>query len=370
MVTSPSVTDGAPLPADVDHRISIVVPVYQGEATLPGLLDEIAPLTHPASTAEGHRFRVEEVLLVFDNGPDGSARVIRDLEARHGFVRAVWLSRNFGQHAATLAGMASSGGDWIVTLDEDGQHDPALIGDLLDTAMREQASVVYAKPTNTPPHGALRNTASRGAKWLLTKLFAGSNAPDYQSYRLVLGSIGRSVAAYSGSGVYLDVAMGWVSNKTVSSPVELRHEGERTSGYSTRRLFSHFWRMILTSGTRGLRFVSLLGVAFAALGAAMAVYVLIERLTGQIDTAGWASTIMIVLITSGAILFSLGIIAEYIGINVNMAMGKPPYLITSDPDRGPLGRRRPPVPSPDRLPHGRPHAPAHGPLGQSRPEKP
>ena len=327
------------MPADADHRISIVVPVYQGEATLPQLLEEIEPLTLTRATPGGHRYVVDEVLLVFDNGPDGSARVIRELEARYDFTRAVWLSRNFGQHAATLAGMASSGGDWIVTLDEDGQHDPALIGGLLDTAVREQASVVYAKPTNKPSHGTLRNTASKGAKWLLSKLFAGSNAPDYQSYRLVLGSIGRSVAAYSGSGVYLDVAMGWVANKTVTSPITLRHEGERTSGYSTRRLFSHFWRMILSSGTRGLRFVSVLGVVFAALGTFLAIYVLIQRLTGNIDTAGWASMIVIVLLTSGAILFSLGIIAEYIGINVNMAMGKPPYLITSDPANGPLGRR-------------------------------
>ncbi|KRC61983.1 mannosyltransferase [Agromyces sp. Root81] len=324
--------------------MSIVVPVYQGEATLPRLLEEIEPLTHVGSTPDGHSFTVEEVLLVFDNGPDGSARIIRELEARHPFVRAVWLSRNFGQHAATLAGMASSGGDWIVTLDEDGQHDPALIGGLIDTAMREQANVVYAKPTNKPSHGVLRNTASKGSKWLLTKLFAGSNAPDYQSYRLVLGNIGRSVAAYSGSGVYLDVAMGWVSNKTVTSPIVLRDEGDRTSGYSTRRLFSHFWRMILSSGTRGLRFVSVLGIVFAAIGAVIAVYVLIERLTGHIDTAGWASMIVIVLITSGAILFSLGVIAEYIGINVNMAMGKPPYLITSDPAHGPLGRGRPEKP--------------------------
>ena len=339
VIASRSVEDGALMPADADHRISIVVPVYQGEATLPQLLQEIEPLTRTRATPDGHRYVVDEVLLVFDNGPDGSARVIRELEARYDFTRAVWLSRNFGQHAATLAGMASSGGDWIVTLDEDGQHDPALIGNLLDTALREQASVVYAKPTNKPSHGALRNTASKGAKWLLTKMFAGSNAPDYQSYRLVLGSIGRSVAAYSGSGVYLDVAMGWVSSKTVTSPIELRHEGERTSGYSTRRLFSHFWRMILSSGTRGLRFVSVLGVAFAAIGAILAIYVLIQRLTENIDTAGWASMIVIVLITSGAILFSLGIIAEYIGINVNMAMGKPPYLITSDPANGPLGRR-------------------------------
>jgi undecaprenyl-phosphate 4-deoxy-4-formamido-L-arabinose transferase len=317
-----------------------VIPVYGGESTLEGVINEILPMTALSATPDGHTFVVNEIVLAYDNGRDNSAAVIRDLVHTHSMVRAVWLSRNFGQHAATLAGMASTGGEWIVTLDEDGQHNPADIALLLDTAMREQSPLVYAKPTNKPSHGFLRNTASRGAKWLLAKLFTGSNAPDYQSFRLVLGSIGRGVAAYSGSGVYLDVALGWVAPPAVTQPITLRDEGDRVSGYSARRLFSHFWRMVLTSGTRGLRFVSALGIAFALLGLALTLYIIASQLLGSNVPEGWASTIVIVLVSSGAILVSLGIIAEYIGISVNMSLGKPPYLITSDPHDGPLGRRK------------------------------
>lgn len=320
------------------HTLSVVVPVYQGEKTLTALIAEIDPLTHVQTTACGHRFIVDEVLFVYDNGPDASDRVIRELEAQYPYARGIWLSRNFGQHAATLAGMASAGSDWIVTLDEDGQHDPAEIAGLLDTAMTEHASVVYAKPINEAPHGALRNSASRMAKRTLEWFTGTSGATDYQSFRLVLGSIGRSVAAYAGSGVYLDVALGWVAGRIVTSPVSLREEGDRRSGYSPRRLFGHFLRMVLTSGTRGLRLVAFLGIAVAALGVVVAIVVLVQRLVGDIAIEGWASTMIVILLSSGAILFSLGIVAEYIGINVNMAMGRPPYLITSDPHDGPLGR--------------------------------
>jgi polyisoprenyl-phosphate glycosyltransferase len=326
------------------HEISIVIPVYQGERTLPGVVDEILPLTEVSRTRAGYPYVVKEVILVHDNGPDDSAGTIRRLQSRHSMVRAVWLSRNFGQHAATLAGMASSGSEWVVTLDEDGQHDPAEIGGLIDTAMREQAGVVYAKPVNPPPHGPIRNAGSRGAKWMLSKLFTGSRAPDYQSFRLLLGSIARSVAAYAGANVYLDVAIGWVAGTVVTSPVRLREESGRVSGYSTRRLFSHFWRMILSSGTRALRIVSIVGSVVALVGVALAVLILFARLFGDAVPEGWASTIVVVLLGTGAILFSLGVIAEYIGVSVNMAMGKPAYLITSDPDLGPLGRRRPEEP--------------------------
>ncbi len=93
------------------------------------------PADPSGTTPGGLPFRVAEVLLVNDCGPDDSAGVMRRLEREHPWVRTIWLSRNFGQHAATLAGMASSGGDWIVTMDEDGQHDPADIPTLLDVAM-------------------------------------------------------------------------------------------------------------------------------------------------------------------------------------------------------------------------------------------
>lgn len=322
------------------HRVSVVIPVYQGELTLETVVEEILGLPSPWTSRDGHTIELGEILLVWDHGPDGSAGVVRSLSAAHTQVRPIWLSRNFGQHAATLAGMASSGGDWIVTLDEDGQHDPRAIADMIDVAVATTSPIVYAEPTNPPPHGALRNTASRSAKKVVATLTGGGAAPHYQSYRLVLGEVGRSVAAYAGSGVYLDVAMGWVAGSYATCPVTFRHSSTRPSGYSVRSLISHFWRMVISSGTRGLRVVSFIGVVFAILGLVGATGLLISWITGtQPAVRGWASLMVTILVTSGAVMFSLGVIAEYIGVAVNMAMGKPLYLIVSDAQAGPLGRR-------------------------------
>lgn len=320
------------------HSISVVVPVYRGESTLIPLITEIAPLTSEFRTPAGHRAVVSEVLLVYDNGNDNSPAVMRRLAEEFSFVRNIWLSRNFGQHPATLAGMASSGGDWIATLDEDGQHDPQALRAMLDVAMSEQADVVYADPSNKPHHGALRNFGSRTSKRFL-KFSGGLNAQDFQSYRLVLGELGRSVAAYAGSGAYLDVAMSWVARRVSTCPVELRQEVQRPSGYSMRSLLSHFWRMVISSGTRALRIVSLAGVAFAIVGGCLALYFLIAEFFFDANLPqGWPSLMVTLLLCSGAILFALGVIAEYVGVAVNMAMGKPLYLIVSDPKDGPLGR--------------------------------
>jgi polyisoprenyl-phosphate glycosyltransferase len=187
----------------------------------------------------------------------------------------------------------------------------------------------------------LRNLGSRSAKRVVKSLSGGVDASVFHSYRLVLGEVGRSVAAYARAGVYLDVALGWVAGRVATAPVELRDEGDRESGYSTRTLVSHFWRMVLTGGIRGLRLVSVLGALFAVLGFLVAIWLVYRQLTQSAPVQGWSWVIVVVLICTGAILLALGVIAEYVGVAVHTAMGKPLYLIVQDPAEGPLGRRPP-----------------------------
>ncbi|MGL5865782.1 MAG: glycosyltransferase [Dermatophilaceae bacterium] len=320
------------------HLVSVVVPVYQGVRTLPGLVAELAASVSERTTPAGRRYRVTEVFLVDDCGPDGSDAVIRELARTHEWVRPVWLSRNFGQHAATLAGVAASGGEWVVTMDEDGQHDPERIADLIDVAMDEQADVVYARPSNVPPHGALRNIASRGAKWVVSRLANDARAGDFFSYRLVLGEVGRSVAAYAGPGIYLDVAIAWVARRVATCPMKMRAESGRPSGYRLRGLLSHFWRLVLSSGTTPLRWVSATGAAAVLLAPLVAAALVIGRAADWWEVPGWTSTMLLLMAATGVILFSLGVIAEYVGMAVDMAMGKPLYLPVRDRLDGPLGR--------------------------------
>lgn len=314
------------------HAVSVVVPVYRGEQTIAGLVAELHQLSQPAATPDGHSFVVEEIVLVHDHGPDRSDVVLQQLAAQYQQVRVIWLSRNFGQDAATIAGMAAARGEWIVTMDEDGQHDPAFIGAFLDTALARRADLVYSKPTNTRPHGLLRNLTSRGAKVVLATVFAFPDSTRFESYRLIRGDIGRQLAEVASNGVYLDVALTWVVDNTAQAPVVLRAEGREESGYNYRRLFSLFWKMVLCSGTRGLRLVSLLGVTLAAGGALMAAVVIWQALFGHgHDPEGWASIIVVLLLVSGAILFSLGLIAEYLGVALHVLVGKPLYLTVDSP---------------------------------------
>ncbi|MEV6138732.1 glycosyltransferase [Nocardia sp. NPDC051990] len=317
---------------DQRRSVSVVVPVYRGEETISALIAELDKFAEPTTTPGGTTFVVDEIILVHDNGPDRSDVVMQQLETAYGQVRAVWLSRNFGQDAATIAGMAAARGEWIVTMDEDGQHDPAFIAAFLDAALAQRADLVYSKPTNTRPHGFLRNLTSRGAKIVLATVFAFPDSTRFESFRLIRGAIGRQLAEVAANGAYLDVALTWVVGNAISVPVVLRAEGREESGYNYRRLFSLFWKMVLCSGTRGLRLVSLLGGTLALVGGIMAAVIIFKKLIGDNhDPEGWTSMIVVMLLCSGAILFSLGLIAEYLGVALHILVGKPLYLTVDSP---------------------------------------
>ena len=315
------------------QTVSIVIPVYSGEQTLPSLIKEISPFTVNQETPGGNQYIISEVILVYDNGQDNSDHTIQTLCGEFSFVRPVWLTKNFGQHAATLAGMSSAASDWIVTIDEDGQQAPSDIAGMLDHALAESLQFFYAKPVNPPPHGFLRNFFSRTAKKIAGKLLKNPLAGQFNSFRLVDGEIARILAAYSGNGIYLDVAIFWIAGHIGHYPVRLRREFDRPSGYSYFRLFSHFWRLILSTGTRPLRLITFLGIGSVAFALFISIYAITEKLIGNVPIQGWTSLVIITSFFSGCILISLGLIAEYLAMTLSISLGKPLYVISSKPPK-------------------------------------
>ena len=326
--------------ARVRHSVSVVVPVYLGSQTLGTLLEEIRPFINPTLSPGGVEFQVKEVVLVNDCGPDGSEHTIRDLALQNDWVKPVWLSKNYGQHAATLAGMAATTSEWIITIDEDGQQNPTDFGNFLDTAVANDASLVYAKPTNRPPHGILRNTLSWIVKNTLFRMLTDGVHTNFNSFRLVSGTIGRTLAAYVGDGVYLDVALTWMVQNVAQCPVQLRQETRSKSGYSFRQLSSHFWRLVLSAGTRPLRLAALMGVTAFITGIFAAATIVIGKVNYGYAVSGWASLFAALMLIGGLILLVLGVLAEYLGMIVRASIGKPLYVTIGDPELTALRRSR------------------------------
>ncbi len=319
------------MPFVLTQTLSVVVPVYRAGEALRETVSELLAVAASFAVAPQVDLRLDEIVLVVDNPglsvPERAA--VGALESLDPRVRTVWLARNFGQHPATVAGIVSTNGDWVVTMDEDGQHDPREIPEMLLVAARSGTPLVYARPTNAPPHGALRNAASRTTKRLF-RVLSGSKG-DFHSFRLIEGSIARSACAYIGDNVYLDVAMQWSCGEAAFAPMLMRAESTESS-YNPRRLLSHFWRMVLSTGTRPLRLIAVGGVLVTLLGLLVAVVVAQRRLSGEFPAPGWTSVMVTQLILAGGLFITLATLAEYVGFAVRNTIGKPLYVKTEHVD--------------------------------------
>ncbi len=318
---------GHPEVLAMPHTISVVIPVFKGERTLKTLVAEILELNN--NNTDKTILRVIEILLVWDGAQDNSAKVMQELADSNPIIRTVWLSRNFGQHAATLAGVARSRGDWIATLDEDGLHNPSEITSLLNTAIQSNHQLVYGLAKNKAPHHALRNSTSRLAHWFFKFFLGNENRNDFSSFRLIRGDVGRNLSAYCGAGVYLDVALQWVTLTSGCYEVTLRKEWRPSKSYSPFRLLAHFKRLVLSSPGTPLRAISLMGVFTIFLSAGLMSYAFYQYITGNVPVQGWTSLFILISFLFGVLMLAVGILAEYVGLILSISMGKPLYLVQS-----------------------------------------
>ena len=314
----------------VRQTLSVVIPVYRAGPSLETTCREILEVCTDVSPVPMVEVELAELILVCDNPElpddllDGLAG-LADLDER---VRVVWLARNFGQHPATVAGIVSTNGDWVVTMDEDGQHDPRYIRDLLATAGQNRTPLVYAEPTNARPHGVMRNAGS----WVSGRVARSVSgvAVRFHSFRLIEGGLARSACAYAGENVFLDVALSWTCGRPSACPMQMRAEAVESS-YNYRRLLSHFWRLVVSSGTRPLRFIAAAGVLVAFVGLLVGAYVLFQWFSGAVPVQGWTSVIIALLLLLGGLYIAVAVVAEYVGQAVRNTVGRPVYVRVDPP---------------------------------------
>ncbi|MCY1547244.1 hypothetical protein D9M68_832890 [compost metagenome] len=174
---------------------------------------------------------------------------------------------------------------------------------------------------------------SRTAKGISTRLLGNKTIGRFNSFRFIDGEIARTLSAYCGNGVYLDVGLFWITGRVGHCPLRLREELGRPSGYSFLSLVRHFWSLVLTTGTRPLRLITIMGFFSILLAMGFAIYAIYEKYTGQVPVEGWTSLAVVVAFFSGVILTALGVIAEYLAVTMGIAMGKPLYVVSSKPTR-------------------------------------
>ena len=312
--------------------VSVVVPVYNSQETLPLLCERLLkvlsvlgesglqPAGMPATPGTPW-----EIILVNDGSKDQSWKVIRELAARYPGVQGINLMRNYGQHNAMLCGIRRANGNVIVTLDDDLQNPPEELPKLIAQIVAG-SDVVYGT-RDQEQHGFLRNVASQATKMALQGAMGAKTAQSVTSFRAFRTRLREAFATHQSPNVCIDVLLTWATTRFAT--VEVRHEPRQIgqSNYSVARLITHALNMMTGFSTLPLRFASFLGFGLTLFGVGVLAYVVGRYWLQGGSVPGFTFVASTIAIFSGAQLFALGIIGEYLARMHFRMLERPAYVV-------------------------------------------
>lgn len=299
-------------------ELSIVIPVYNAESCLKELYTRLK--TQLNNTTESY-----EIIFVEDCGDDNSWTIIEKLAEQDNAVRGFQLCRNYGQHNAVLCGIRAAQYDVIITMDDDLQNPPEEIPKLLEK-LSNGYDVVYGVPEKEQ-HGFWRDIASQITKLALQSTMGVETARKVSPFRAFRAKISDAFSNYRGPFVSIDVLLTWGTKRFASTPVrhDLRTKG--TSNYNFRKLLIHALNMMTGFSILPLQIASIIGFFFTLFGIVILAYVVGRYFISGVTMPGFAFLASIIAIFSGAQLFAIGIIGEYLARMHFRMMDKPPYVI-------------------------------------------
>lgn len=304
-------------PQSQDPTYSIIVPVYNSEESLEELFLGVKTLFED-------RKESFEAVFVEDHGKDGSWQVLKKLKEEYpDLIKAIRLSKNFGQHNATLCGFGFAKGKFIITIDDDLQTPPSEIVKLIEIQESEQADLVYGI-SRSKQHSRARNLGSASLK-KSSKALHGSPG-EGSSFRLFTRNLADKILQHNQHFIYLDEVFYWYTDEVAFSEVIHLPRKYRQSGYTWRKLAHLMANIVLYYTMLPLKFLVYGGFLFSLVTFCYGVYHIVKKLFFDVPL-GYTSLIVAILFSTSIILFSLGVIGEYLRRIYELQNKKPPYSI-------------------------------------------
>ena len=297
--------------------ISVVIPAYKSKNSLKNLYERIC------ATFDKENF---EIILVDDYSQDGTWEVIENLSRKDFRIRGIKLSRNYGQHPATICGIMQSQGQWVATIDDDLEQSPEDLRKLLYKALEGYDLVygIYKKKT----HPYWRILASKLLKFILGKSIISFNG--WSSLRVIRGRLARKIGEFSTSTPIVDGYLAWIIKNYAIVRIDQNKRFIGKSNYNFKKLIRLGLNFFLEFSNSPLRFVGILGSFMSLLGLVLLFFIFYAKITGLIATVGYASMMSAILISSGVQLLILSIIGEYIAYINSKVSNKPIFTISID----------------------------------------
>lgn len=299
--------------------VSFVIPCYRSAQTIGRVVEEID------TTMEGMTGYAYEIVLVNDASPDDTFEVIRALCAVRRDICGVNLAKNFGQHAALMAGFRHARGDVVVCLDDDGQTPADEAGKLL-AKLEEGYDVVYAKYEHKQ-HSMFRNFGSR-VNDRMTRAMLGKPKELYiSSYFAMKKFVAEELVRYENPFPYVIGLVLRTTKKIANVEVTHREREIGTSGYTIGKLLGLWFNGFTAFSIKPLRIATVVGLVSAFGGFAYGIYTIVKKFVNPAVPVGFSALMAALVFFCGLILMMLGMIGEYIGRIYISMNNSPQYVI-------------------------------------------
>ncbi len=300
--------------------ISFVIPCYRSEQTIGSVVAEINTVMTEVVK------KTYEIILVNDSSPDNTFETIRSLADNSDNIIGINLAKNFGQHAALMAGMRASRGDIVVCLDDDGQTPANEVYKLLDK-LDEGYDVCYASYGHKQ-HNGFRNFGSK-VNELMTRIMLGKPKELYiSSYFAAKRFIVDDMLRYEQPYAYVIGLVLRATRNIANVPVDHRAREIGNSGYTLKKLLGLWFNGFTAFSIKPLRIATFIGGLTACTGFLYGLYTIIKKLILMDSVqAGYSATMSVLVFVGGMIMLMLGMIGEYVGRMYICMNNSPQYVI-------------------------------------------
>ena len=306
-----------------EKLISVVIPCYRSEKSINIVLDEIEQVV---ASREGYDV---EIICVNDHSPDNVWQVLKERVAHDAKVTAVDLARNFGQHAALMAGYRLTHGDYIFSLDDDGEAPVDALYQAIDKLEAGNHDVVIGAYDCKNSASLFRGIGSfcneRMSRWLAEKPAELS----LSTFRLMRPFVKDEICRYQGCYPYTSGLIFRTTLNCANIPVKHRKRLGGRSGYTIGKLLALWLNGFTAFSVKPLRLASFLGVVFSFLGFVYALYCIIHKIVNPNMQMGYASIMSALLVIGGIIMLMLGLIGEYIG-RIYICLNNSPQVVVRE----------------------------------------
>ena len=303
-------------------KISIVVPCYNEEESLPLFYDEVNKIT------EQMKKKCEfEFVFVNDGSKDHTLEELRKLAKKDKRVRYISFSRNFGKEAGMLAGLEHATGDYITTMDADLQDPPALLEEMFDTLEAGEYDCCATKSTNRKGYSFLRKTFTKWFYSIIGKISKIEMVPGARDFRLMTRQMVDAIISMREYNRYSKGLFSFVGFQTKWIDFEIEDRQAGVSKFNFWKLFGYAIEGIVAFSTSPLVFAALVGIIFCIIAFIMIIFIIIKTLVWGDPVRGWPSMVCIMFLVGGIQLFCTGIIGEYLAKTYLETKHRPIYII-------------------------------------------